>query len=223
MNCCDWKCCRNKIVLCFSLGYQIAFKEPGPIYFFKFYAMFKNLVFLRLLTELLPQGICASFQPTTANNRVLVGHVFQQLHAEGWFNCIQACHDEARCISYNYNKSASENGLCELSNAGLDWCNKEQSLVYSMGFVFQQLRKEKVSLSVIISALLMLMLFQIQSSDDVFIEIFVRCEECRKLQQTRQIIRYWHFQRAYDTWNINWLNSLVNTARSIFMYSLYSF
>lgn len=217
MNCCDWKCCRNKIVLCFSLGYQIAFKEHGPIYFFKFYAMFKNLVFLRLLTELLPQGICASFQPTTANNRVLVGHVFQQLHAEGWFNCIQACHDEARCISYNYNKSASENGLCELSNAGLDWCNKEQSLVYSMGFVFQQLRKEKVSLSVIISALLMLMLFQIQSSDDVFIEIFVRCEECRKLQQTRQIKRYWHFQSAYDTWNINWLNSLVNTARSIFM------
>ena len=132
--------------------------------------MFKNLVFLRLLTELLPQGICASFQPTTANNRVLVGHVFQQLHAKGWFNCIQACHDEARCISYNYNKSASENGLCELSNAGLDLCNKEESLVYSMGFVFQQLREEKVSLSVIISALLMLMLFQILSSDDVFIE-----------------------------------------------------
>lgn len=178
MNCCDWKCCRNKIVLCFSLGYQIAFKEHGPKYFFKFYAMFKNLVFLRLLTELLPQGICASFQPTTANNRVLVGHVFQQLHAKGWFNCIQACHDEARCISYNYNKSASENGLCELSNAGLDLCNNEESLVYSMGFVFQQLREEKVSLSVIISAL-----FQILSSNDVFIEIFAvkNVKNCRRL------------------------------------------
>ena len=117
------------------------------------YAMFKNFVFVKLLTELL-QGINTSFHPTTANNRVLVGHVFQQFHAKDWFNCIQACHDEARCISYNYDKSASENGLCELSNAGLhDLCNKDKSLVYSMGFVFQQLREEKVSLSTIISTL----------------------------------------------------------------------
>ena len=114
--------------------------------------MFKNLVFLRLLTELL-QGICASFQPTTANNRVLVGHVFQQIYAKDWFSCIQACHDEAKCISYNYDKSAGENGLCELSKAGLDLCNKDKFLVYSMGFVFQQLREEKVSLSIISSSL----------------------------------------------------------------------
>lgn len=117
------------------------------------YAMFKNLVLVKLLTELL-QGISASFHPTTANNRVLVGHVFQQLHAKDWFNCIQACHDDARCISYNYDKSAGQNGLCELNNAGLDdLCNEDKSLVYSMGFVFQQLIEEKVSLSIIISAL----------------------------------------------------------------------
>ena len=116
------------------------------------YAMFKSLVLVKLLTELL-QGVSASFHMTTANNRVLVGHVFQQLHAKHSFNCIQACHDEARCISYNYDKSAGENGLCELSNAGLDdLCNEDTSLVYSMGFVFQQLREKKVSLSIIISA-----------------------------------------------------------------------
>ena len=117
------------------------------------YAMFKNLILVKLLTEFL-QGINASFHPTTANNHILVGHVFQQLHAEDWFNCIQACHDEARCISYNYDKSARENGLCELSNAGLDdLCSEDKSLVYSMGFVFQQLREEKVSLIIIMSAL----------------------------------------------------------------------
>ena len=108
------------------------------------YAMFKNLVLVKLLTGFL-QAVGASFHPT-ASNRVLVGHVFQQLHAKDWFNCIQACHDETRCISYNYDKSAGENGLCELSNAGLgDLCNEDASLVYSMGFVFQQLREEKVS------------------------------------------------------------------------------
>ena len=67
--------------------------------------MFKNLVLVKLLMELL-QGVSASFHLTTANNRVLVGQVFQQLYAKHWFNCIQACHDEARCISYNYDKSA---------------------------------------------------------------------------------------------------------------------
>ena len=116
------------------------------------YAMFKNFLLVKLLTELV-QGVSASFNPTTANNHVLVGHVFQQMHAKDWFNCIQACHDEARCISYNYDKSAGENGLCELSNAGVgDLCNEDTSLAYFVGFVFQQLREGKVSLSIIISA-----------------------------------------------------------------------
>lgn len=115
--------------------------------------MFKNLILVKLLTELL-QGISAAFHPTTANNYVLVGHFFQQLHAKDWLDCIRACRDESRCISYNYDKSARENGLCELNNAGLDGlCNEDKSLVYSMGFVFQQLREERVSLSKIFSAL----------------------------------------------------------------------
>jgi len=137
--------------------------------------MFKILILVKLLTELL-KGISASFHSTTANNHVLVGHVFKQLHARDWFNCIQACHDEARCISYNYDESARENGLCELNNAGLDdLCDEDKSLVYSMGFVFQQLREEKVSLSILF------LLFRNLASPDVFIVIFSVAMKVRKI------------------------------------------
>ena len=86
-----------------------------------------------------------AFQPVTKNKHVLVGHVFWQFYARDWFNCIQACHDEPRCISYNYERSARANGLCELNECGVDRYDKDKSLDYSKGFVFQQIRKGKVS------------------------------------------------------------------------------
>ena len=107
--------------------------------------MFRTLVSLKLLVSLL-RGITPEFQPVTENNRVLVGHVFQQLHTRDWLNCIQACHDEPRCISYNYERSAGANGLCELNNGGVeDLCGRDKSLIHSVRFVFQQIREDKVS------------------------------------------------------------------------------
>jgi len=88
----------------------------------------------------------SAFQLVTENDHVLVGHVFQQLFARDWFNCIQACHDETRCISYNYERSAGANGLCELNDFGVaSLGDKDKSLFVSKGFVFQQIRKIKVS------------------------------------------------------------------------------
>ncbi|KAL9978882.1 hypothetical protein ACROYT_G016464 [Oculina patagonica] len=105
--------------------------------------MFKNLVSLRLLVTLL-QGISTAFRPATEHNHVLVGHVFRQFFATDWFNCIQACHDEPRCISYNYERSAGANGLCELNDCGVeDLCDRDKSLIYMVGFVFQQIREGK--------------------------------------------------------------------------------
>ena len=108
--------------------------------------MFKNLIYLTgLLLSLMQQKILA-FQPVTENNHVLVGYVFQQLQTRDWFSCIQACHDEPRCISYNYERSAGANGLCELNDDGAEsLCDRHNSLVFSKGFVFQQIREGKVS------------------------------------------------------------------------------
>ena len=107
--------------------------------------MLKSVAFLKFVVALL-HGIATAFQPVTENNHVLVGHVFQQLYARDWFNCIQACHDEPRCISYNYERSAGANGLCELNDCGVeDLCGRDKSLIYTKGVVFQQIREGKVS------------------------------------------------------------------------------
>ena len=107
--------------------------------------MFRSSIFLVLFFVLI-QKRTRAFQPVTENNHVLVGHVFQQLYARDWFNCIQACHDEPRCISYNYQRSADANGLCELNDNGpQSFCDRDKSIIYAKGFVFQQIREGKVS------------------------------------------------------------------------------
>jgi len=108
--------------------------------------MFKDLIYHNmLLLILIPQNMVA-FQSVTENNHVLVDHVFQQLYARDWFSCIQACEDEPRCISYNYDRSAGANGLCELNDCGVEsLCDRNKSLIYSLGFLFQQIRQNEVS------------------------------------------------------------------------------
>ena len=108
--------------------------------------MLKYLVFLKLVLVFVQHKLIFAIQPTTKNNHVLAGHVFQAFTATDWFNCLQTCHDDPRCFSYNYQRSAESNGLCELNDCGVEiFCDREGSLFYSPGFVFQQIRKSKVS------------------------------------------------------------------------------
>jgi len=108
--------------------------------------MFSNLIYLIALLLISMRQKILAFQPITENNHVLVGHVFQQLLTRDWFNCIQSCHDEPRCISYNCERSAGANGLCELNDCGVeDLCDRNKSLIYSLGFIFQQIRQSEVS------------------------------------------------------------------------------
>ena len=107
--------------------------------------MLKNLIYLKLFVTFIMLQRIVAYYPVTKNNHVLVGHVFQQFYATDWFNCIQACHDEPRCISYNYQRSAGANGLCELNDCEVkDLCDGDKSLIYSPGFVFHQIREPKV-------------------------------------------------------------------------------
>jgi len=103
--------------------------------------MFKNFAFLNLTIVLLYKNLTA-FQPVTENNYVLVGHVFHTTYTSDWLSCIQVCHDEPRCVSYNYRKSEEDNGLCELNYRGLEeLCDRDKSLIYSPGYVFQQIKE----------------------------------------------------------------------------------
>ena len=85
------------------------------------------------------------FHSLTVNNYVLVGSVYQVIQVNDWFGCILSCHEDLRCISYNYNTSSR---LCELNYcSGLHWdlCDRDNVLIYSTGCVFQKIRDCEVS------------------------------------------------------------------------------
>lgn len=72
-------------------------------------------------------------------HHLLASHVFQTIHIDDWLMCVQVCLDEPRCIAYNFKIN---HGPCELIECGLqDICHRDDSLIYSRGFVFQQLLK----------------------------------------------------------------------------------
>lgn len=72
-------------------------------------------------------------------HHLLASHVFQTIHIDDWLMCVQVCLDEPRCIAYNFKIN---HGPCELIECGLqDICHSDDSLIYSRGFVFQQLRQ----------------------------------------------------------------------------------
>lgn len=107
--------------------------------------MFTNWIYLNFYVALMQQMISANYL-VTDHNRVLAGHSFKELYATNWLNCIQACYDEPKCISYNYQRSGAENGVCELNDSGVEnLCDRDEVLIYSSGFVFQQIRKIKLS------------------------------------------------------------------------------
>ena len=71
-------------------------------------------------------------------DHLLASHVFQTVYTDDWLNCVQLCFDEPHCISYNFKIN---HGPCELVECRVeDICHRDDSLIYSRGFVFQQLR-----------------------------------------------------------------------------------
>ena len=89
------------------------------------------------------QEIIVALYPLTENNTVLVGYAFQRFCARDWFNCVQACHDEPGCISYNYERSAGANGLCELNHCGVEELRLQKSATYLLLWICVSENKER--------------------------------------------------------------------------------
>ena len=92
---------------------------------------------------LLTNTICAS---TTYKHRYLPGHVKRIIFNVDWLGCLQACHDEPKCISYNYCK---ENKSCEINYNGIkDHC-EDKVTVISRGWIFHQIRVSVLFLEIV--------------------------------------------------------------------------
>ena len=135
----------NKNVI-LPLFTKLPFKTTSCVILFLFTCkMTDQLLRFTFLLALIQGPITLALHPSTENNHILVGYAFKQFFSRDWLNCIQVCHDESRCISYNYERSAGADGLCELNHCGVEELSyRDRLLIYSSGFVYQQIRRRKV-------------------------------------------------------------------------------
>lgn len=95
---------------------------------------------LNILYVLILVNWTFAFHPITLRSRMLVSHVYRSLQDCDWLNCIQACHDDPHCISYNFIRSTRGLGVCEMIDCGLeDLFDIKNQMVFSHRALFQQL------------------------------------------------------------------------------------
>lgn len=73
----------------------------------------------------------------TFQNRFLPNSYFQSFFVKDWLQCIEACTNDASCISYNYFSSSK----CQLNKYGFqNRCEASKYLLVSQGDVFHQIK-----------------------------------------------------------------------------------
>lgn len=84
----------------------------------------------------------------TAFNKTLVGFAYNTTENEDWLQCIQTCHQDVSCISYNFWRGKAS-GTCQLNNCGFEnECSAESSLIWAPGCIFQQVEPIQVRLNI---------------------------------------------------------------------------
>lgn len=74
---------------------------------------------------------------TTHEDAYFPGHVEKTIFNVEWISCLQACHEQHRCISYNFFK---RNKTCEINTSGIKQQCDSKSVIFSRGWIFQQIR-----------------------------------------------------------------------------------
>lgn len=111
----------------------------------KFFFFPIRVKMLHILYFLVLFGWAFAFHPVTVPSHMLVGNIYRSIQDSEWLSCIQACHDDPKCISYNFRRSTDGFGVCEMIDCGLeDLCNKGNHLMFSSGAMFQQLASPRV-------------------------------------------------------------------------------
>ena len=76
---------------------------------------------------------------------MLPGRVYRSLGGIDWLNCIRSCHEDPKCLSYNFVRLTDDGqGECQMIDCGLDDICFTETLVFSSGAVFQQIVETKV-------------------------------------------------------------------------------
>lgn len=89
------------------------------------------------------EDFCRETTSSILYNHALIGHVIKSLLTRGIFSCAHKCLSLSTCSSYNYQTSATQDGVCELNGGSED---DHQKLTEKTGFAFAQVRQEEVRL-----------------------------------------------------------------------------
>ncbi|XP_068711224.1 uncharacterized protein [Montipora foliosa] len=91
------------------------------------------LLFCLFIALIIPSGSTT----VTFSGRYLPRSVYRTVLDVDWMECLQACHSEPGCISYNYHKDKE---VCEMnSNGERGWCGGKRTIV-SKDWIFHQIR-----------------------------------------------------------------------------------
>ena len=92
------------------------------------------LLFCLFIALIIPSG---STTTVTFSGRYLPRSVERTVLDVDWMECLQACHSEPGCISYNYHKDEK---VCEMnSNGEREECGGKRTIV-SKDWIFHQIR-----------------------------------------------------------------------------------
>ena len=99
---------------------------------------------LVMLALVIPRQVLG-FYPFTLPNYMMVGQVMKAFYQVDRLRCLQECHMNEQCLSYNFEPTTGGNGLCELNRCGVkDSREREKSLVHTQGVFFHQIRPSKL-------------------------------------------------------------------------------
>lgn len=84
------------------------------------------------------------------HNHALLGHVIKSLLTRGIFSCAHKCLSLTSCSSYNYQTSATQDGICELNAAGGNEDSHWKNVTGKHGFAFAKVRRKQVRIIIII-------------------------------------------------------------------------
>ena len=78
----------------------------------------------------------------TVHNSLLTGHVFKTVGSLDWLQCVEECHKNELCFSFNYFPPEK---ICELNNFGFnDPCEADMNLIQVNGWIYHVWKTSQV-------------------------------------------------------------------------------
>lgn len=84
---------------------------------------------------------CYESQGLMIHNTILIGHTYKSLLTRGILGCGHKCLADPKCTSYNYQTSATKDGVCELNENSIEGGELVEE---RPGFVFVRMRRKTV-------------------------------------------------------------------------------